>query len=156
MLSPSLRLFIYHDFLLSHNTVYHRLTCTLYPPATLQLSSLSPRCRMLSPPYIYLLADISVSEYSDAYSSCTDIIPSHLTHSPFLPSTHHLRDVAGIGLVDELRWELWRTTRCHLSSHGSSFLTVYVSCSSASVSMFLCCALPLSLYFYLHCIFLSL
>jgi hypothetical protein len=128
---------IRHDFPLLHNICIESFDTHIF----FQLSSLSPRCRMLSPS-TSLLADISVPEYSDAYFSCTDIIPSRLTHSPFHPSIQHLRDIAGIGLVDELRWELWSTTRCHPSSHGPSFSAV---CGSASVSVhiassFLCVA----------------
>lgn len=129
----------------------------------LQLSSLSPRCRMLSPS-TFLFSPIY--PYQSTLTRTPHELISYRSTSPILPfihpSIHYLRDVAGIGLVDELCWELWSTTRCHPSSHGPSFSAVCVSCGSASVSVhiasfFLCVAafssfLP-PLYFFIAVIF---
>ena len=99
--------------------VQHRLTRTYYPSPSLQLSSLSPRFRMLSPS-TFLFSPIY--PHQSTLTRTPHALISYVSPHPFpLPFIHHLRDVAGIGLVDKLRWELWRTTRCHLSSHGPSF-----------------------------------
>jgi hypothetical protein len=79
-------LLIHHDFLFSHSTCIasfdtHILSLRHFA-AFVVISSLSYAFSF----YFSLLADISVQEYSDAYPSCTDIILSHLTHSPIHPS----------------------------------------------------------------------
>lgn len=92
---PSIR----HDHIVSHSTciaLFDTHFITL-PICSFRRYLLAVVCFLPS----LSRADISVPEHSDVHPACTD------TTSPYpfpLPSFHHLRDVARVGLVDELHW----------------------------------------------------
>lgn len=146
---------ISHDFLLSHNTCIAsfdtQISSLRHSAVFVVISSLSYAFSLY---FLFSFADISVPEYSDAY-------PSYHLASPIPPSIsfHHLRDAAGVGLVDEHRWEIWSTTRHdiirrHMTPDLWSVSLVPRLCQSVHLASFFWCVV-LSPHFYPHCIFFT-